>query len=49
MCILLVFLRFSYGYCSNTSRFLQMVHTPGVIKSFQPQQRTTDDVSPPKN
>ncbi|XP_025200998.1 mucin-5AC-like [Melanaphis sacchari] len=25
--------------------FLQMVHTPGVIKSFQPQLRTTEDVS----
>ncbi|XP_050421411.1 uncharacterized protein LOC126833882 [Adelges cooleyi] len=23
--------------------FLQMVHTPGVIKSFQPQQRQSDD------
>jgi len=29
--------------------FLQMVHTPGVIKSFQPQQRTTEDVSETKN
>lgn len=29
--------------------FLQMVHTPGVIKSFQPQQRTTEDVSVLKN
>ncbi|KAL4131276.1 hypothetical protein QTP88_008613 [Uroleucon formosanum] len=29
--------------------FLQMVHTPGVIKSFQPQQRTTEDVSLSKN
>ncbi|KAL5244349.1 hypothetical protein ACI65C_011759 [Semiaphis heraclei] len=29
--------------------FLQMVHTPGVIKSFQPQQRTTEDVSASKN
>ncbi|XP_026814324.1 uncharacterized protein LOC113554607 [Rhopalosiphum maidis] len=29
--------------------FLQMVHTPGVIKSFQPQQRTTEDVSVMKN
>ncbi|KAE9533026.1 hypothetical protein AGLY_009454 [Aphis glycines] len=29
--------------------FLQMVHTPGVIKSFQPQQRTTEDASEMKN
>lgn len=29
--------------------FLQMVHTPGVIKSFQPQQRTTEDISVSKN
>ncbi|VVC24547.1 Hypothetical protein CINCED_3A013280 [Cinara cedri] len=29
--------------------FLQMVHTPGVIKSFQPQQRTADEVGASKN
>jgi len=29
--------------------FLQMVHTPGVIKSFQPQLRTTEEVSTPTN
>uniref|UniRef100_A0A2S2NJC9 Uncharacterized protein n=1 Tax=Schizaphis graminum TaxID=13262 RepID=A0A2S2NJC9_SCHGA len=29
--------------------FLQMVHTPGVIKSFQPQQRTTEDATVMKN